>query len=58
MKVCISAQKAAKFSMQNTPLINYGHLEGEIITKSEKFVGLHKIVEGAWVNFAVSKQKT
>ncbi len=31
--------------MQNTPLINYGHLEGENITQSEKFVGLYKIVE-------------
>jgi len=28
--------------MQNTPLINYGHLEDENITKSEKFVGLYK----------------
>ena len=32
--------------MQNTPLINYGHLEDENITRSEKFVGLHKI--GEW----------
>ena len=31
--------------MQNTPLINYGHLEDENITRSEKFVGLYKIVE-------------
>ncbi len=41
--------------MQNTPLINYGHLEDENITRSEKFVGLYKIVEWEFFCSLISK---